>query len=76
MEGFLVKTFMVDLVWEIWMDGWSENFYWNPAGLSRSSFGWKFWNGPWLGESEGLWLKNVKVKCSAKRIEMWLGGPK
>ena len=58
------------------MDGWSENFDWNPAGLSRRIFGWKFWNGFRLGESEGIWLKNVKVKRSAKRIEMWLGGPK
>ena len=25
---------------------------WNLAGISRRNFGWKFWNGPRLGESD------------------------
>ena len=36
------------------MNGWSDLFDWTPAGGSGSNFGWKFWNGPQLGESEGF----------------------
>ena len=40
--------------WKIWMDVWSEIFDWTLAGGSGGDFGWKFWNGPRLGESEGF----------------------
>ena len=26
------------------------------AGIIRGDFGWTFWNGPWLGRSEVLWV--------------------
>ena len=74
------------------MDGWSAflagprlgdpdgilvgNFERPPAGMNRRNFGWKFQNGPRLGNQKGSWLENVKVKCWMKWMEMWSGGPK
>ena len=42
------------------------NFEQHPDGIIRMDFGWKFWNGPRLEESEGFFVKNMKVKRSVK----------
>ena len=76
MKGCQVRKFGMDPRWEIWMDGWSDNFDWTPAVGSRSNFVWKFWNDPQMVESEGFVLENVTVKRSVKQMEMCSGGPK
>ena len=48
----------MDPGWEIWRGGWSDFFDWTPAGRYRRNFGWKFWNSPRLGESEGFFVGN------------------
>ena len=40
------------------MVGWSENLYWTPARGYGKNFGWKFWNDPRLGGSEGFLAEN------------------
>ena len=37
--------------WEIWKDGWL-GFFWTLSGGSGRGFDQKFWNSPWLRESE------------------------
>ena len=64
MEGCLVRRFVLDPGWEIWMDSWSEIFDWTPDGGSGRNFRWKFCNSPRLGESEGF----LVGKCEREAI--------
>ena len=48
---------------EIWRDGWLEFFDWTPSGGSRRNFGWKIWNGPWPGESEGFLVGKHEIEA-------------
>ena len=64
-------------VWEIWKDSWLEFFYWTPAGGSGTEFDWKFWNGSWLGGSEGfLFGTREGGSLGGGQMGMWSGGPK
>ena len=47
--------------WKIWMDVWSEIFDWTLAGGSGGDFGWKFWNGPRLGELEEFLVRKREI---------------
>ena len=48
-DDVLVGKFIMDPGWEIWIDGWLENFGRTLAGRSGRNFGWKVQKVPLLG---------------------------
>ena len=69
-EGCLVRKFVMDPGWEIWMYCWLENFDWTLAGGSGRNFGWKVETDLGWENQKDFWLENVKIECSVKLMEM------
>ena len=76
MEGLLVGKLMIDPGWDMWMDGWSENFDRPQIGDPEGILDGKFEKASRWENQKGFWWETGEMKWSVKGMEVWLDGLK